>query len=110
MQLASSLRKVPGDPSGMSNPEGWAHVNNRLHFALLPVPGTNWPAKHHSPLGGSWPSYGAMYIPKNRHAARHTVAAAALGLSAFFSPGDQKPHCESPNPKLYLEEDIMEFG
>lgn len=75
MQLAASLRQVPKDPSGITDPEVWAHVNRTLHLSLLLVPGTNWPEKHHSPPGVAWPSYGAMHIPKNRHASRHSVAA-----------------------------------
>lgn len=75
MQLAASLRQVPKDPSDITDPEVWAHVNRTLHSSLLLLPGTNWPEKHHSPPGVAWPSYGAMHIPKNRHASRHSVAA-----------------------------------
>lgn len=49
-----------------------------------------------SPKTGMLP--GALWLP------------AALGVSTFFSPGDQMPHCESPNSKLCLVENIMEFG
>jgi len=39
-------------------------VNEVLHFALFPVPGTKTPARHNSPLEGASPFSGAMHILK----------------------------------------------
>lgn len=104
MQLAASLRPVPGAPSGITDPEVWAHVKKILHFALLPVAGTNWPAKHHSSLGGSWPSYGAMHIPKTRHASRHTEAACSLGTQHLLFTRWSKAPLWEPEPQTWFRE------
>lgn len=109
MQLAANLRQVPKDPSGITDPEVWAHVNRTLPSSLLLVPGTNWPEKHHSPPGAD-PLMGPCTSPKTDMLPGIVWLPATLGLNSFCSPGDQKPHFESPNPKFCLGENIMEFG